>query len=70
MNRRQVLVWDFPEISGVGLGDQQCMPFAHWVDVLKGQNPVIFIDLKTRDISFYDLTKNTIFHGMPPLNRG
>jgi hypothetical protein len=48
------------------LGDNKGMPFGNGVDIFKGEDAVVFIDLEAGDLSLYDLAKNTILHLIPP----
>jgi hypothetical protein len=67
VNGGQVFLGNLPEVRRMCFGDNQGMPFGNGVDVLKGQDPVIFIDLETGDVPCHDLTKYTIFHIFSPL---
>jgi hypothetical protein len=49
------------------LRDNKCVPLGNGVDIFKGEDSLVFIDLEAGDLSLYDLAKYTIFHLMSPL---
>jgi hypothetical protein len=64
MNGGKVFGRNFGQILGVTFGYNEGMPFGDRIDIFKGKDFVIFIDLETGDISLDYFTKNAIFHGI------
>jgi hypothetical protein len=64
---REILTRDFPEVLGMLLRDNKCVALGNGVDIFKGEDSLVFIDLEAGDLPLYDLAKYTIFHLMSPL---
>ncbi len=47
-------------------GDNKGVPLGNGVDIFKGDDFVVFIDLEAGDLSIYNLAKDTILHLIPP----
>ena len=62
MNRGQVIAGNFPQVLGMSFRDNQGVPFGDGIDVFKGKDPIVFIDLETGNLPLDYSTKNAIFH--------
>jgi hypothetical protein len=62
VNSGEILPIDFPDVFGMSFGNNQCVSGINGIDVCKRENPVVFENLETGDVTPDDFAEDTVCH--------